>query len=122
MGISLSFIKLLQGKPDFSLTKMKHVTLALLVASAFIGAASAKDCSMVPELLEAKFGDIGLAAGDCLNDIEMCRFEDLNTDTIIGIVRDAIGETALGKFKTDIGADDETFARKIIEKVAECKE
>ena len=52
----------------------------------------------------------------------MCRFEDLNTDTIIGIVRDAIGEAALGKFKTDIGADDETFARKIIEKVAECKE
>ena len=48
---------------------MKHFTLALLIASAFIGAASAKDCSMVPELLEAKFGDIGLAAGDCLNDI-----------------------------------------------------
>ena len=48
---------------------MNHFTLALLIASAFIGAASAKDCSMVPTLLEAKFGDIGLAAGDCLNDI-----------------------------------------------------
>ena len=58
-----------QGKPDFSLTKMKHVALALLVASAFIGAALAKDCTMVPDLLKAKFGDIGLAAGDCLNDI-----------------------------------------------------
>ena len=51
----------------------------------------------------------------------MCRFEDLNTETVIGIVQDAIGEDGLGAFKTALGADDETFARKIIEKVAECK-
>ena len=48
---------------------MNHFALALLVASAFIGAASAADCSMVPSQLKAKFEDIGLAAGDCLNDV-----------------------------------------------------